>query len=215
MKIFKYFFMDLGRIIYFIADIIFFRIKKLDADGKKFTAKINGGAVICANHIDFLDPFIIGCAFKTRRVFFLAAEAVMNKKILAPLLKGIGCIKIDRNISDIEAIRKSISVLKDGRILAMFPEGGIHRDKEIDSVKSGAALIAIRAGVPIIPMYTKKRKHWYNRRTVIVGSAVNPNQLCTKKIPSIKDIEAVSDKIRQALLECRNTYERMTENDDI
>ncbi len=207
--------MDLGRTIYFITDIIFFRIKKLDTDGRKSVSKINGGAVICANHVDFLDPFVIGCAFKMRRVFFLAAEAVMDKKLLAPLLKGIGCIKIDRNISDIEAIRKSVSVLKDGKILAMFPEGGIHRDGEIDSVKSGAALIAIRADVPIIPMYTEKRRHWYNRRTVIVGNAIDPKEMCTKKIPSIKDIEAVSDRIRQTLLECRNTYERMAENDDI
>lgn len=207
---FKYFFMDLGRSIYFIGDALFMRVKKVDLNGNKYKGKIQGGALICANHVDFLDPFVIGCSFLTRRVHFLAAEAVMRNWLLTTLLGGMGCIKIDRNISDIEAIRKSVNVLKNGKLLAMFPEGGIHRDGEVDTVKSGAALIALQAKVPILPVYSEKRKHWYQRRLVVIGEAFDPKELCERKIPSLKEMENISLKIKDCLNDCQDTYEKET-----
>ena len=186
-----------------------FRIKKYHVSGEPYRHTLRGGAILAANHLSFSDPFLISSTFWYRRVFYLAAEVVMQGKLRSFLLKGTGCIKIDRNISDLEAIKKSVALLKDGRCLAVFPQGTVVRGEEQVSVKSGAVLIALQAGVPIVPMYSLKRKHWYQRKRMVIGDPIDPRNYITKKIPSMKDIEAVSNALQEALADCQALCEKL------
>lgn len=194
--------MDMARLVCAVM-ILVLRVKRLTPEGEKYTKKIKCGAIIAANHISFLDPFTVGVTFWYRRLYMLVAEVVMRTKLKSVLLKGVGAIKINRNETDIEAINKSVNVLKRGFLLAVFPQGGINRDDEIDTVKSGAVLMALRAGVPIIPMYIVPKKHWYNRSTVIIGNEVNPKDYCTKKMPSTADIQNITDVLAAELNRCK------------
>ena len=92
--------------------------------------------------------------------------------------------------------------IKVGDLLAVFPQGGITAGEEIQSVKSGAVLIALQAGVPIIPMHIYPRKHWYSRRVVVIGDPVDPKALIQKKFPSTADIERVSEKLMEEMNRC-------------
>ena len=204
----KHFPMDIGRIICSVL-VPVFRVKRLTPSGEKYKGRLRGGAVIAANHRSFADPFILGVTFWYRRVFYLAAEVVMQGKLRSFLLRGTGCIKIDRNISDLEAIKKSVALLKDGRCLAVFPQGTVVRGEEEVSVKSGAVLIALQAGVPIIPMYSLKRKHWYNRKRMVIADPIYPSDYVTKKIPSMKDIAAVSQALQESLRRCQELCEKL------
>lgn len=182
--------------------LLWYRMKRLTPEGKKFRGHIEGGAILAANHSSFSDPFLLGVAVWYRRMFFLAAEAVMQGKLRTWLLKGVGAIKIDRSATDIDAIRKSVEVLKKGHLLAVFPQGGISHDSEIKTMKSGAVLIALQAGVPIIPMHIYPKKHWYSRRTVVIGNAVDPKNYVKNKFPSTKDIEQVSHVLMEEMNLC-------------
>jgi len=128
------------------------------------------------------------------------------------LLRGVGAIKIDRNAADIEAIKKSIEKLKKGYLLSVFPQGGINRDDDIDAIKSGAALLAVKAGVPIIPMHIPPKKHWYNRRIVVIGNTINPKDYLTKKIPSTQDINNISVALMNELNLCKNSNNQSLED---
>lgn len=172
--------MDVARIVC-IPLIAILRIKRYTPEGKKYSKKLVGGAIIAANHTAFIDPFVVGVTFWQRRLYFLAAEVVMQGKLRSFLLKGVGAIKIDRNSTDIEAIKKSIGVLKEGHPLLIFPQGGINKDDNVENIKSGAVLIALQAGVPIIPMHILPRSEWYKSRTVIIGNEINPKEFCAKK----------------------------------
>lgn len=194
--------MDMARLVCAVL-IPLLRVKRLTPDGEKYTKKIKGGAIIAANHISFLDPFTVGVTFWYRRLYMLVAEVVMRTKLKSVLLKGVGAIKINRNETDIEAINKSVNVLKRGFLLAVFPQGGINREDEIDTVKSGAVLMALRAGVPIIPMHIAPKKHWYSRSTVIIGNEVNPKDYCAKKMPSTADIQNITDVLAKELNRCK------------
>lgn len=180
--------------------LLWYRMKKLTPNGQKYTGHIQGGAVLAVNHTSFSDPFLTGVAVWYRRLFFLAAETVMQGKLRTWLLKGVGAIRIDRNCADIEAIRSSVRALKQGHLLAIFPQGGISENDRIKAIKSGAVLIALQAGVPIIPMHIRPKKHWYSRRFMIIGNAINPTDYTQNKFPSTKDI----DKISQVLMEEMN-----------
>ena len=194
--------MDAARLVC-LPLLLLMRIKRRTPEGEKYKTKLKGGAIVTANHTSFTDPFIVGVTFWYRRLFFLVAEIVMKGKLRSTLLKGVGAIKIDRNGTDIEAITKSVDVLKNGYLLTVFPQGGINSDDTIDNVKSGAVLMALRADVPIIPMHIMPRKKWYGSRTVVIGNAINPKDFC-KKFPSTADIQNVTDMLANELNRCKN-----------
>ncbi len=206
--------MDLSRLVWIICFPmpLFLRPKRLTVDGQpcKQTLPV-GGVLVVANHTNMADPFLIGSCFWKRRMYFLAAETVMKNPVVAFLLKGVGCIRIDRNIFDVEAMKRSIAVLKkEKRVLAMFPQGHIQADGEMDKVKGGAALIAMQAGVPIVPVYTKKPAHFWKRQVAVIGEPIVCADYCAKKIPSAADMERISQVILEKMEACKARFEQVT-----
>lgn len=206
-NIFRFLPMDMGRLVCGVLPLCY-RTKRINVNGEKIKKHLKGAAVIVSFHTGFSDPFILGNCFWYRRLFFLAAKEVMKNRFVEALLKGMGCIKIDRNASDIEAIKKSVSVLKDGKLLGVFPEGGIHRAKQSDKIKSGAVLIAMQAGVPIIPVYTEKRKNILKRQLMVIGESFDCRDYCTKRFPSVADMADISEKLLIKMEECKKAYEK-------
>lgn len=190
--------MDFSRIVC-VPLLLIFRMKRLTPTGEKYTQKIKGGAVIAANHTSMADPFLVGTAFWYRRLFFLAAEAVMGGKIRSALLRGAGAIKIDRGATDIEAIKKSVETVKSGQLLSIFPQGEIKKDEQVDDIKSGAVLIALKADVPIIPVHILPSKHFFAQRSVIIGEAIYPKEHISGRFPTAADIEKVSQMLMQQM----------------
>lgn len=195
--------MDMARLVCTVL-VPILRVKRITPEGQKYKNKVRGGAIVAANHTSFADPFIVGITFWYRRMHFLVAEIVMKGKLRSTLLKGVGAIKIDRNTTDIDAINKSIEKLQQGFLLSVFPQGGINASDEIDAIKSGVVLMAIRAKVNIIPMHILPRKRWYHARTVVIGNPVNPADYCTRKLPSTADIKTISEQLIKELNRCKN-----------
>jgi 1-acyl-sn-glycerol-3-phosphate acyltransferase len=102
------------------------------------------------------------------------------------------------------AIKKN---LKQGFLLAIFPQGQINKDDNINQVKSGAVLMAIRSNTPIIPMYIAPRKKWYHSRTVIIGDPIYPRKICTKAFPSAADLEKITLILSEELNHCKLSSE--------
>lgn len=195
--------MDMARLVC-APLLLIYRMKRLTPTGEKYKGRIQGGAILAANHSGFSDPFLVGVAVWYRRTFFLAAEAVMKGKLRSWLLKGVGCIRIDRNEADIEAIRKATTVLKEGHLLTVFPQGGITEGEDVQALKSGSVLIALQAGVPIVPMHIYPKKHWYSRRVVVIGNTIDPKTYIQKKFPSTADIDRVSQILLEEMNRCKS-----------
>lgn len=193
--------MDIARFVC-LPLLLLYRMKRVTPTGEPYKTRIRGGAILAANHTSFSDPFLVGVAVWYRRLFFLAAEIVMKGRLRSWLLKGVGAIRIDRYGADIEAIHQSIAVLKQGHLLAIFPQGNISKGDQVQSLKSGVALLALQADVPIIPMHILPPKHWYSRRVVVIGQALDPKEYIQKKIPSTADIEAVTCKLMEEMNRC-------------
>ncbi len=194
--------MDLARLVCAVL-IPILRVKKITPEGEKCKARLKGGAIIAANHTSFADPFIAGVTFWYRRVFFLVAEVVLKNPVAAFFLKGVGTVKIDRNATDIEAITRSVTLLKKGYTLLVFPQGGITGNDSVDALKSGSVLMAIRAGVPIQPIHIEPRAHWYNRRTVVIGNLIDPKSFTAKKMPSTADIANITAALSDEMNRCK------------
>lgn len=197
----KLFPMDLARVVCALLPLLF-RLKKVTPTGEKYREVLRGGAVIAANHTSFADPLVVGVTFWYRRMFFLVADVVMKGRVVSALLRGAGAIKIKREIADVEAIKKSVDVLKQGQLLTVFPQGRIVKDDDVENIKSGAVLMALQAGVPIIPMHIFKREHWYSRRKVVIGNAIDPKEICKKKMPTTNDIKEITDILMEEMSRC-------------
>lgn len=204
--------MDMARIAFSPLPLLF-RVRCLTPDGQKYKGKIWNGGIIAANHSAFTDILVLYSAFWYRRLFIIVADVVMKDKLREVLITGCGGIKINRDIADLQAIRRSVQVLKEGQLLAVFPQGHIAGQGAVDSVKHGTALMAVQAGVPIIPTYIQPKKHWYSRYNVIIGDPIYPSEHCKRKIPSTADIEKITEVLLREMNRCnlslKNTEEKV------
>jgi 1-acyl-sn-glycerol-3-phosphate acyltransferase len=111
---------------------------------------LQGGLVLVANHQSFLDPPFVGGALR-RQISYMARRSLWSVPLLGWLLPKLHCIPVERGEADLGAMRQSIRLLRAGGQLLLFPEGTRTPDGEVQEFQSGFALLAARAGVPIVP----------------------------------------------------------------
>ncbi|MFE0748492.1 lysophospholipid acyltransferase family protein [Gordonia sp. NPDC058843] len=111
-----------------------------------------GGAVLCVNHTGFVDflPLALGVQRAGRRTRFLIKSEVMDVAIMRFLVNHTRTVPVDRS-HGAQAYRAALGRLRDGYIVAVYPEATISRSFELKEFKSGAVRMAADAGVPIIP----------------------------------------------------------------
>lgn len=133
--------------------IIFKLIFRLKIIGSENIPK-TGPFVIVANHSSLLDGFILGSSVKPK-VIFMSAAYLFKMPFVGSILRGVGAIPVQGKGNDIKLIKKAIKVLQAGGVLGIFPEGRITNEKDGFSAKAGAAYLAVKVDVPIIPMAIK------------------------------------------------------------
>lgn len=133
-----------------------------------------GPAVICANHVHNSDPFYILGAFpRKERVWIMAKEEISRWPVVGPALNWFGfLIWVRRGKADVGAVKAALKALKGGEKLLIFPEGT--RNDEIGDGKTGAAMMAIRARVPIIPVHISGERGPFTPVKIHIGQAYLP-----------------------------------------
>ena len=119
----------------------------------KITGEVpkEGAYLICGNHINYLDAAAI-VLFNKRKVNFVAKEDLFTHGILFWLGHLFDAIPIKRNMQDIDAMKRCLKVLKNGELLGIFPEGTRKGMEKNMKAKNGAAFMAIRSNVKVIPV---------------------------------------------------------------
>lgn len=184
--------------------------KEITLKGEKYK-DTKGCAIIVGNHVSFKDPFFYAGVFNKHYLRYIASELVMDhsRKLQHFLLYYVGCIEINRNIYDIEGIRTAVADLKAGRSILMYPEGTLFHDNDtaLSEIKGGAILLAVQSGVPIIPAYSLKREHWYNKRVIVVGEPFKISDYTTRKFPTIPEMDNIALELVKKINECKNVYD--------
>ena len=112
------------------------------------------GAVIVANHRSSIDPSLIQTSIR-RVVYWMVAREYCEAPVLRTLLRIFQVIPVGRGGIDTAATKQAIRLAQDGGLVGMFPEGRINESKDVLLLpgRPGAALVALKARVPIIPVY--------------------------------------------------------------
>jgi 1-acyl-sn-glycerol-3-phosphate acyltransferase len=108
----------------------------------------HGPIVLCFNHFSWLDPWALG-AVSPRSIYYVAKQEAHLDPFIGPFIRMFGTLSIRRGESDREAIRLMRGVVRRGDALGMFPEG-TRQEREPGPVRSGAAMIAVQEGVPVV-----------------------------------------------------------------
>ena len=164
-----------------------------------------GGAVLCMNHIGYLDFAVVGtAALPTKRyIRFMAKKEIFNHKIAGPLMRGMKHISVDRE-SGSSSFVAALRALRAGELVGIFPEGTTSRSFEVEDLKSGAVRLSMGAGVPIIPVaiwgtqriFTKKRKPDFKRRKHPIHVAFGEPYFVAKG----SDVEAAEIELKEKMV---------------
>lgn len=167
-----------------------------------------GPAVLACNHIGYLDFTFVGLAASdsSRLVRFLAKRAIFDNPFAGPLMRRMRHISVDRSCGSV-AYQHAVGALRRGEVVGVFPEATISRAWTLKPFKLGAATMAARENVPLIPIVT-----WGGHRIVTVdgrrsfrhGTPVTILVGAPIDLPAYAEIAEVNDELRrrmQALLE--------------
>lgn len=113
-----------------------------------------GPFILVANHVSYADPVVMGVACNMVPVTFMAKKELFDKSFLGRWIMAIGCIPTDRHSGSSQSLKKALKILlKERGVLGIFPEGTRSRDGKLQQAELGIGFLALKAKVPIIPLY--------------------------------------------------------------
>ena len=194
---FKYLLYDTIRVLG-APGLLWFRPKKiyLNEGAKK---PIRGGALMISNHIGLFDPMYLMLSIWKRRHHFVAMSQLFKGKFNRWMfVHAFLCIEIDRDNFTIKTFKEIVNHLQNGELVTMFPEGHVNvEEKGVQAFKSGMVAMALRSGCPIIPVYIKRRKHFYSRVVLGVGEAFDIKKFSSSEKVSMNDINKAAEYLHE------------------
>lgn len=188
------------RIVFGPAFTMAFRLK---THGREHVPR-KGAAILAANHASFLDPILIGICAR-RPVRFLVANDFYRDPRLHAVLRWLGAIPVGGDAGMVRSFRRISGLIERGGLLGIFPEGGITRDGAMKPFRAGAAVLALRTGVPLIPIHVDgtfdalpRHAKWprFVPITVRIGP---PIPVQARRNPSFDEIAGLSESLRSAV----------------
>ncbi|OSO97295.1 1-acyl-sn-glycerol-3-phosphate acyltransferase [Cylindrospermopsis raciborskii CENA303] len=161
-----------------------------------------GGLVIVSNHASYFDPPIVSNCV-CRPVAYMAKEELFKIPVLAQAIKLYGAYPVSRGTSDRAAIRYALEYLENGWAVGVFLEGTRTSDGRVHDPKRGAALLAAKAKVPLLPVSL-----WGSEKIVQPGTPI-PRKvpltirigklIATPSSTSKEELEAVTHQCANAI----------------
>lgn len=181
---------------------------KLQIEGLE-NIRENQNYVVCANHVHFSDPIIIG-AILPIRIRFMAKKELFKNKVFSSFLDGLGVFPVDRSSNDLKAVKHSLNVLKNGENLALFPEGTRNKGIESLPVKSGVAMLSLKTKTPILPITVDAVHKWFGPVRVKIHPEVNLETFYNQKLETAK-LEEISQEIMDNIYKAIKYYKPLVD----
>lgn len=153
-----------------------------------------GPVILCPNHISWIDPPLMGLLL-TRPVRYITKAEAFRGRFPHFILTRVGAYPVQRGHFDREAVRRSLTCLRQGFVLAVFPEGHRSKDGRLLPLRDGAALMALRTGAAVVPVGIRGPYRVWHRLRVSFGPP-----LYFKGPPSAENVAACTSQIRAAIL---------------
>lgn len=177
---------------------IFFRINIYGSENELSEGKL----IVCSNHVNNLDPIFVSIAIK-RQIHWMAKKELFQNKLMEWFIKKLGAFPINRGETDITAIRTALRILKENKVLGLFPEGTRVTEMNLENVKSGAGLLAVKSQANILPVYIDSNYKLFSKVNIYIGKTLDISDYYNKKLSS-KEYEEVSKIILSNIYSLKN-----------
>ena len=141
-----------------------------------------GACVIMGNHRAWIDPFCLAMCARDREIRFMGKKELWGNKVFAWIAKQVRGVPVDRGNVDMASIRMSMTVLKAGHTLGIFPEGTRTKGDGMMPLQGGASLLALRSKCPVVPVYIDGDYRLFRPVVVRVGKPVEMEDLLAGRI---------------------------------
>lgn len=161
------------------------------------------GVLLCPNHSSNWDPILIALKLpRNYRLHIMAKEQLFRNPLLGWVLKKVGAFPVKRGGTDIQSVRTAIQSIRSGDNLLIFSEGTVIRkgvgtvDGKPAQAKSGVAVIGIRAGATMVPVFVDGEKKPFHRTRIIFGKPYTP--VYTGRHGTADEMQHIADEILAA-----------------
>ena len=164
-----------------------------------------GACVFISNHYQFLDP-VYPASLTWEQIHFVAKKEVFDNPFLAFFAKGAKVIAVNRDGNDARGLLDCFKCLKNGEKISIFPEGTRNKtDAEMLPFHSGAAVMAIKCKVPIIPLVIYSRPKFFHCAHILYGEPIDLSEYYDRKL-SQEEFAQVDEMLRQRMLEMKREH---------
>ena len=132
-----------------------------------------GPIIFCGNHKTFLDPPLLEVTCKRDDTRFLAKEELTKNPFLAFLGKIFDAILVKRNDKDFGPMKESLKTLKEGKCIALFPEGTRNGLKKGIKPKTGVSYFALNSDATVIPVGIKGGERPFQKTVITYGKPID------------------------------------------
>ena len=156
------------------------------------------GALLCPNHSSNWDPVLLVITLPIDyRLHIMAKESLFRIPVVNWVIRKLGAFPVSRGNSDLQAVKTAIQSIKSGDNLLIFPEGTrVEQEGEVQA-KGGVAMIAIRTGAVLVPVFVDGKKRIFRKSRIIFGKPYKPSY--TGRHGTAEEMQAIADEVlRQA-----------------
>ena len=172
-----------------------------------------GAAIVAANHCSFFDPPIIAASLPEEG-YFLARSSLFKNAFLKLLIENLNAYPVSGTAQDLNSFKIIARLLKENKKAVIFPEGIRSYDGSLGEIKTGVAMLAIKANCPIIPLYIhgsfevwprqEKLFKFKGKTGCVFGHPLYPeiDPAKTKK----QQQELLTERLKESIIGLRNWY---------
>lgn len=160
------------------------------------------GYILCCNHTSMTDPFYTVTIFK-QQIHFMAKIELFKNVLLRAVLNAAGAFAVDRGKGDLSAINKAKSIIKEGKVLGIYPEGTRYKEGPPHKAKSGIAYIAMDTKSDILPMciYRKGKYSLFRKTTIRIGKLISLGSVVSEENTDRANIRSIVDTVTNSITE--------------
>lgn len=156
------------------------------------------GVLLCSNHIDNLDPPVVGLT-APRPVHFMAKEELFQQPVLKSVLPNVNAFPVKRGLSDRQAIRRALELLRSGQVVGMFPEGTRSKTGKLGKGLTGAGFFALKGDAMVMPCAIIGPYKPFRKLKVVYGKPIDMTPYRERKASAEEATEAIMAAIQELL----------------
>lgn len=145
---------------------------------------MDGPFIIIGNHQSWLDPVVMAVGTRRHQLAIMAKKELAANQLLSNAGRQLHAILVDRGNTDMEAMRSSMKALRGGEVMGIFPEGTRYHAGLMEELETGAAMLTLRSGAPLVPMYIPEKLKLFRRTECYVGEPIDYADLKAQGINS-------------------------------